>query len=100
MKNEKELYLIPYAKTKQKINKTFHAIGDANGISYPNISVVNGILPGNKNYVNIIRDDDRKSNITRRSKLMTSLNKNSLNQSSQSKLGNKSKEIEINKLYI
>ncbi len=62
--------------------------------------MVNGILPGNKNYVNIIRDDDRKSNITRRSKLMTSLNKNSLNQSSQSKLGNKSKEIEINKLYI
>ena len=99
MKNEKELYLIPYAKTKQKINKTFHAIGDANGISYPNISVVNGILPGNKNYMNIIRDDNRKSNITRKSKkLVSSLKKKSLNQSNQSNFGNNS--IEINKFNM
>ena len=68
MNNERKLFLIPYAKKKQKINKTFHTIGDAHGISYPNLSVVNGILLGKQNYVNIIRDDDRKSLISRKSK--------------------------------
>ena len=59
-------------KKKEKINKNFHTIGDANGISYPNFSVVNGILSAEKSYVNIIRDDNRKSVLSRKSKKYTS----------------------------
>ena len=66
MNNEKKLILIPYAKKKQKVNKTFHTIGNAHGIPYPNLSVVNGILLGEQNYINIIRDDDRKSLISKK----------------------------------
>ena len=80
MKNEKNLYLIPYPTKKQKINKTFDTIGDKNGISYPNLSVVNGILIGDKNYVNIIRDDDRKSmNLKMSKRLDRSLSKKNKN---------------------
>ena len=43
MKNEKELFLIPYATKKEKVKKTFHTIGDANGITYQNISTVTEI---------------------------------------------------------
>ena len=86
MKNEKELILIPYAKKKQKINKTFHTIGDAHGIPYPNVSVVNGILLGKQNYVNIIRDDDRKSMVSRKSKkLESSTSRKNMSRSPKSK---------------
>ena len=57
---EKELILIPYAKEKQKINKTLNTIGNANGISYPTCSVIKGILTQDKNYLAIIRDADKK----------------------------------------
>ena len=80
-------------KKKQKINKTFHTIGDAHGISYPNLSVVNGILLGKQNYINIIRDDDRKSIISRKSKkLENSTGKMSL--SPYSNVGN-NKELNV-----
>jgi hypothetical protein len=93
MNNEKKLILIPYAKNKEKINKTFHTIGDAHGIPYPNLSVVNGILLGKQNYVNIIRDDDRKSLISRQSrKLENSTRKMSL--SPNSNTGN-NKELNV-----
>jgi len=93
MNNEKKLILIPYAKKKQKINKTFHTIGDAHGISYPNLSVVNGILLGKQNYINIIRDDDRKSLISRKSKkIENSTRKMSL--SPYSNVGN-NKELNV-----
>ena len=61
IENEKQLYLIPYAKKKEKINKTFNTIGNSNGISYSEYSVIKGIEIGNNSYINIIRDDDRKN---------------------------------------
>ena len=83
MQNEKELYLIPYATKKEKVNKTFHTIGDANGISYQNISTVNGNLIGDT-YVNIIRDDDRKSiNLKKSSKLTGSSGRKTLTKKRQ-----------------
>ena len=97
MKNEKKLLLIPYPTKKQKINKTFHTIGDENGISYPNLSVVNGILIGNHNYVNIIRDDDRKStNLKMSKKFDSSISRKTKNRMSGNKFGNNNnKEINV-----
>ena len=69
---EKELILIPYAKEKQKINKTLNTIGNANGISYPRCSVIKGILTQDKNYLAIIRDADKKKNKKKKNKLMSS----------------------------
>ena len=69
---EKELILIPYAKEKQKINKTLNTIGNAHGISYPNCSVIKGILTKDKNYLTIIRDNDKKSNKKKRNKITSS----------------------------
>ena len=66
---EKELILIPYAKEKQKINKTLNTIGNSHGISYPNCSVIKGTVPKDKNYLSIIRDDDKKINKKKKSKL-------------------------------
>jgi hypothetical protein len=68
---EKELILIPYAKEKQKINKTLNTIGNANGISYPTCSVIKGILTQDKNYLAIIRDADKKKNKKKKNKLMS-----------------------------
>ena len=48
MNKEKELIIIPYAKEKQKINKTLNTIGNAHGISYPTCSVIKGILTERK----------------------------------------------------
>ena len=45
---EKELLFMPYAKEKQKINKTLNEIGRSNGISYPNYRVIKGVLNDNK----------------------------------------------------
>ena len=61
-KNEKELIIIPYAKEKQKKNKTINSIGVTNGISYQKISVFSGgnCLNTNENILNIIRDDDKQ----------------------------------------
>ena len=67
---EKELILIPYAKEKKKINKTLNTIGNANGISYPTCSVIKGILTQDKNYLAIIRDDNKKANKKKNNKLM------------------------------
>ena len=61
MDNEKQLILIPYAKKKEKINKTFDTIGDSNGISYPTNNIIQGIVLEDKNYLNIIRDEDKKT---------------------------------------
>ena len=98
MNNEKKLILIPYAKKKEKIKKTFHTIGDANGIPYPKVGVINGILLGEQNYVNIIRDDDRKSLISSKSKkLEFSPRKTSL--SPFSNLGN-NKELNVQDFNI
>ena len=69
---EKELILIPYAKEKQKINKTLNTIGNAHGISYPNCSVIKGILSKDKNYLAIIRDNDKKSDKKKRNKITSS----------------------------
>ena len=61
MNNEKELISIPYAKEKQKKNKTMNTIGNANGISYSNISIFHGWnnLNSDNNILNIIRDNDK-----------------------------------------
>ena len=61
MKNEKELIIMPYAKEKQKKNKTINTIGAINGISYPKISIYSGgnNLNSNANIMNIIRVDDK-----------------------------------------
>ena len=60
LNQEKELIILPYAKEKQKINKTINTIGNANGISYPQYSVIKGITLEDKNYLSIIRNDDKK----------------------------------------
>ena len=72
---EKDLILIPYAKERQKINKTINTIGNAHGISYPACSVINGFLTKDKNYLVIIRDDDKKINKKKKSKLLNNNNK-------------------------
>ena len=69
---EKELIMLPYAKEKQKINKTLNTIGNAHGISYPTCSVINGILTQDKNYLAIIRDDKKKNKKKRNKFLSTS----------------------------
>ena len=61
MDNEKQLILIPYAKRKEKVNKTFDTIGDSNGISYPSNNIIQGIVLEDKNYLNIIRDDKKRT---------------------------------------
>ena len=75
---EKELILIPYAKEKQKINKTLNTIGNAHGISYPNCNVIKGFLTKDKNYLAIIRDDDKKINKKKKSKLMNNNKKENI----------------------
>ena len=72
---EKELIMMPYAKEKEKINKTLNTIGNAHGISYPTCSVINGILTQDKNYLAIIREDDRKKNKKKKNKLLGSIRK-------------------------
>ena len=61
MNNEKQLILIPYAKKKEKINKTFNTIGNSNGISYYEYRVIKGNEKDKNNIFNIIREDNRKS---------------------------------------
>ena len=60
MDNEKKLLLVPYAKQKEKIKKTFNTIGKLNGISYSEFRVIKGTEMDSNNIYNIIRDDDRK----------------------------------------
>ena len=72
---EKELIMMPYAKEKEKINKTLNTIGNAHGISYPTCSVINGILTQDKNYLAIIREDDRKKNKKKKNKLLGGIRK-------------------------
>lgn len=55
---EKDLYMLPYVKKKENVNKTLNTIGSAHGISYPVYSVMTGT---SKNYLSIIRDDDKKT---------------------------------------
>lgn len=66
---EKELMLVPYAKEKQRVNKTLNTIGSAHGISYPKYSVIKGI-PKDKNYLYIIRNDDKRKNKGKKNNLM------------------------------
>ena len=61
MNNEKQLLLIPYAKQKEKIKKTFNTIAKLNGVSYSEYRVIQGTENDNNNIYNIIRDDNRKS---------------------------------------
>ena len=61
MNNEKQLLLVPYAKKKEKIKKTFNTIAKLNGVSYSEFRVIKGTEMDNNNIYNIIRDDDRKS---------------------------------------
>ena len=74
---EKELIIIPYAKEKQKINKTLNTIGNAHGISYPTCSVIKGIQNPDKNYLSIIRTDDKKGNKKKKKNNFNSNTKNS-----------------------
>ena len=55
---EKELLFMPYAKEKQKINKTLDELGRLNGISYPSYRVIKGIIPDDDNYKVIVRGND------------------------------------------
>ena len=60
---EKELLVMPYAKKKQKINKTLDELGRSNGISYPTLNVIKGIISNDNSYKAIIRgEDDNKYN--------------------------------------
>ena len=56
--NEKQLLVIPYPKEKQKKVKTLDEIGRANGISYPDYSVIKGVITEFNNYKEFLRDDD------------------------------------------
>ena len=60
LNQEKELIMLPYAKEKQKINKTINTIGNANGISYPTCSVIKGCTREDQNYLPFLRNDDKK----------------------------------------
>lgn len=96
MDNEKKLFLIPYAKKKEKINKTIDTIGDANGIPYPDCNVIQGNSLEDKNYLNIMRDNDMKMNSSKKTKKFRSTFKN--NNSKEVKefdLENDLKEINV-----
>ena len=56
--NEKQLLVIPYPKEKQKKVKTLDEIGRANGISYPDYSIIKGVITEFNNYKEFLRDDD------------------------------------------
>ena len=71
---EKELILIPYAKEKQKVNKTLNTIGNANGIFYPTYSIIKGANK-DKNYFAIIRDNGKKRNKNKKNKLLNRIKK-------------------------
>ena len=73
LNQEKELIMLPYAKEKQKVNKTINTIGNANGISYPTLSVIKGTTLSDKNYLYIIRNDDKKNK--KKNKLMNNSNR-------------------------
>ena len=61
--NEKQLIVVPYPKEKQKKVKTLNEIGRANGISYPDYSVIKGVISDFNNYKEFLRgDDDNKYN--------------------------------------
>ena len=60
MNNEKQLYLVPYAKKKEKIKKTFNTIGNSNGIPYSEFRVIQGIKMDDNTF-QITRDDDNRS---------------------------------------
>ena len=61
LENEKQLLLVPFARQKEKIKKTFNTIGKSNGISYSEFRVIKGEQNESNNILNIIRDDDRRS---------------------------------------
>ena len=56
--NEKQLIVVPYPKEKQKKVKTLNEIGRANGISYPDYSVIKGVISDFNNYKEFLRGDD------------------------------------------
>ena len=76
MDKEKELIVIPYAKEKQKVNKTLNTIGTAHGISYPTCSVIKGTPNIDKKYLSIIRTDDKKENKKKKNNTFKSDTKN------------------------
>ena len=70
IENGKELSLFPYAKEKQKINKTIDTIGFSNGITYFNTSIFSGgnVNFGDHNIHNIMRENNKKDKKYRNSK--------------------------------
>ena len=79
--NEKQLIIFPYVKEKQKINKTIHAIGHSNGVTYLKTSLLSG---GNENYIynnfmNKIRNDEKKSKKLIKKKMRLNLLQNQYN---------------------
>lgn len=62
--NEKKLIIFPYAREKQKINKTIHTIGNSNGVTYPKTSLLSGGNENNtyNNFINKIRFDRKNNN--------------------------------------
>ena len=97
MENEKKLILVPYAKKKEKVNKTFDTIGDANGISYPNTKMVPGFVLDNQNYLSIIRntDPDRKYTSPRKDKKKYIYFNNNTKSFNEINLQKKFKELNI-----
>ena len=62
--NEKKLIIFPYAKEKQKINKTIHSIGHSNGVTYLKTSLLSGGNENNEynNFIDKIRSDRKNAN--------------------------------------
>ena len=75
---------------------TIDTIGDANGIPYPDCNVIQGNSLEDKNYLNIMRDNDMKMNSSKKTKKFRSTFKN--NNSKEVKefdLENDLKEINV-----
>lgn len=61
LEDEKELLSIPYSFDKLKKKKQFHTIGPVNNIPYQRTSMLNGSGNSKNNFLNIIRDSERKT---------------------------------------
>ena len=63
--NEKKLIILPFAKEKQKVNKTIHTIGNSNGVTYLKTSLLSGGNENNEynNFIDKIRSDRKNNNI-------------------------------------
>ena len=77
--NEKKLIVFPYAKEKQKINKTIDAIGHLNGITYLKTNLYRGGNTEFNNFVNNMRFNEKDNKKTKEKSKLNFILKKEIN---------------------